>query len=78
MIAQKTRTNNGVATDDEATVQAAVELLTSKKAPTPQRWACEVCGMIHTGSRPTSCESCGASECFTDQFFSPQIFNSRW
>jgi rubrerythrin len=78
MIAQTARTNNGVVTDDEATVQAAVELLTSKKAPTAQRWACEVCGMLHTGSRPTSCESCGATTSFTHEFYSPRTLNSRW
>jgi rubrerythrin len=25
------------------------------------RWDCEVCGMIHLGSAPETCESCGST-----------------
>jgi rubrerythrin len=59
MIAQKTKINNGVVTSDEATVQAAIKLLTRSRAVIVQRWVCEVCGMVHTGAPPTSCDSCG-------------------
>lgn len=60
MIAQRIKTNNGVVTSDDATVQAAVKLLTQKQKVAAYRWVCEVCGMIHTGAVPASCESCGA------------------
>jgi rubrerythrin len=59
MIAQKTKINNAVVTSNGATVQAAVKLLTQSKAVMIYRWECEVCGMVHTGSMPTSCDSCG-------------------
>jgi rubrerythrin len=59
MIAQKTRTNNGVVTGHEATVQAAGKLLTPNRAVILYRWECEVCGMVHTGPLPASCDSCG-------------------
>ena len=58
MIAQRTKTNNVVATSDDATVQAAVKLLTRKPVML-YRWECEVCGMVHTGPLPTACGSCG-------------------
>ncbi len=58
-IAQKTKINKGVVTSDEATVQAAVKLLTQSRAVMVYRWQCEVCGMVHTGPMPAACESCG-------------------
>ena len=60
MIAQRTKTNNVVVTSDVATVQAVVKLLTQKQKIAAYRWVCEVCGMIHTGAVPASCDSCGA------------------
>lgn len=59
MIAQKTKINNGVVTSDEASVQAAVKLLTRTRALMVYRWECAVCGMVHTGPMPAACESCG-------------------
>jgi rubrerythrin len=59
MIAQRTRTNTVVVTSDDATVQAAVTLLTRNRPVMLLRWECEVCGMVHTGSKPNACESCG-------------------
>jgi rubrerythrin len=59
MIAQRTKTNNVVEMSVEATVQTAVELLTQKRPVMLYRWECEVCGMVHTGSLPTACDSCG-------------------
>ena len=61
MIAQRTKTNNVVVTSDDATVQAAVKLLAQKQKISTYRWVCEVCGMIHTGAVPASCDSCGAN-----------------
>ncbi len=43
-----------------------------------QHWACEVCGMVHTGSIPTSCDSCGVTNAFSPR---PDVRNeigSRW
>ncbi len=59
MIAQRTKTNNGVVRSDEATVQAAVKLLTQNRSVMIYRWECEVCGMVHTGLKPPACDSCG-------------------
>ncbi len=59
MIAQKTKTNNAVVTSNEATAQAAVKLLSQNRALMLYRWECEVCGMVHTGTLPTACDSCG-------------------
>ncbi len=59
MIAQKTKINNAVVTSNGATVQTAAKLLNQGKAVMVYRWECEVCGMVHTGSMPASCDSCG-------------------
>ena len=59
MIAQRMKTNKAVVTSDEKTVQAAVTLLSQNRAVMPYRWECEVCGMVHTGPMPASCDSCG-------------------
>jgi rubrerythrin len=59
MIAQKTKTNNVVVTSNEATVHIAVTSLSQSRAVMLYRWECEVCGMVHTGPMPTSCDSCG-------------------
>ena len=59
MIAQKTTTSNAVVKGNESTVQPAVQLLTPSRAVMVYRWECEVCGMVHTGSMPASCDSCG-------------------
>ena len=59
MIAQRTKTNNAVVTSKDATVQAAVELFSQNRAIMLYRWECEVCGMVHTGTMPVSCDSCG-------------------
>ncbi len=32
-----------------------------------QRWTCEVCGMVHSNSIPTSCDSCGVTSAFMQQ-----------
>ena len=67
MIAQKTKTNNAVVTSNEATVQAAVTLLSQSRAVMLYRWECEVCGMVHTGPMPASCDSCGKEGSLTHQ-----------
>lgn len=59
MIAQRTKTNNAVVTSKDATVQAAVELFSQNRAIMLYRWECEICGMVHTGTMPAKCDSCG-------------------
>jgi rubrerythrin len=59
MIAQRMKTNNAVVTREETSVQVAVQLLSQNRAIMLYRWECEVCGMVHTGPVPTSCDSCG-------------------
>ena len=61
MIAQRKHTNNAVDMSDEAIVQAAVTLLSRRPALLSYRWICETCGMIHAGSAPSVCESCGST-----------------
>ena len=59
MIAQRTKTNNAVVTSTDATVQAAVNVFPQNRTIMLYRWECEICGMVHTGSMPTRCDSCG-------------------
>ncbi|HZS76724.1 MAG TPA: hypothetical protein VFA41_08915 [Ktedonobacteraceae bacterium] len=59
MIAQRMITNNGVVLSDDATVQAVMAILTRNQPVASYHWICETCGMIHTGSKPEACESCG-------------------
>lgn len=88
MIAQNIITNDGVlirapqaplsVTSDDATVRAAVKLLTSNQSAMVHRWACESCGMIHTGPLPTTCDSCGANASLAHQPDFRREINSRW
>jgi rubrerythrin len=59
MIAQRTNTNNAVVTSNEVTVQTAAKLFPQNRAVMIYRWECEVCGMVHTGTMPAACDSCG-------------------
>ena len=43
-----------------------------------QQWACEVCGMVHSGSVPTSCDSCGVTGAFISQQDMRNEIGSRW
>ena len=78
MISQKMITADTVVTSDEATVQAAVELLTQKPTLPIYRWVCEVCGMIHTGAKPVVCDSCGLDVSLAPLTDFRSEFCSRW
>jgi rubrerythrin len=78
MIAQNIITNDVVMNSDDATVRAAVKLLTSNQSTMLYRWACETCGMVHTGAMPTSCDSCGADVSLVYQSDFRREINSRW
>ncbi len=43
-----------------------------------QHWTCEVCGMVHNGSVPTSCDSCGVTDAFALQQDIRHEIGSRW
>jgi rubrerythrin len=69
VIAQtrRTQTNNSVVTSKDATVQTAVEPIPQNRAIMLYRWECEVCGMVHTGPMPASCDSCGKEGSIVNQ-----------
>lgn len=59
MIAQRTM----ITRDASPAVQEAERLL-AERTPV-YRWVCEVCGMIHSGTAPQACDSCGSSDALT-------------
>lgn len=78
MIAQGKSTNDAVDLSDVATVQAAMELLSRRPTLFSYRWVCEICGMIHAGSTPSSCESCGGPVSLAHPNDIPREMGSRW
>ena len=78
MIAQRKHTIDAVDMSDEATVQAAVTLLNRRPALLSYRWICEICGMVHAGSAPSTCESCGGSVALAHQDDICREMGSRW
>ena len=79
MIAQRKLTNKAVVKSDDAAVQTAVSLLTRPPAIVSYRWICECCGMVHTGSVPASCESCGGQEVtLAREADLPREMGTRW
>ena len=61
MIAQSKAIYGIVDLSNDATVQAAEALLKKQPLLRSYRWICVTCGMIHAGSPPSSCDSCGGS-----------------
>jgi len=63
MSVQRTKTTTLETTSDLAAVQEAMRVLEQHRLnkTNVQRWVCEVCGMIHTGSAPEACDSCGSN-----------------
>ncbi len=78
MIAQRKPINNAVVKSDEATVQAAITLLTRRPTTISYRWLCECCGMIHTGSAPAQCESCGQEVTLAHDGDLPREMGTHW
>ena len=76
MIAQKTTTTTSVAKSKGSAVQEAMDVLARTRV-TVRRWVCEVCGMVHTGTEPDACESCGASA-LVQQADLHREMSSRW
>jgi len=75
MIAQKSITTY-LSPDHNAAVAEAMRLLSQQT--TVQRWVCEVCGMVHTGSAPDACDSCGADNALRQQADTHREIHSRW
>ncbi|HVB62306.1 MAG TPA: hypothetical protein VNE61_14015 [Ktedonobacteraceae bacterium] len=75
MIARKSHSTYA-SSNREAAVAEAMRLLSQPALA--QRWVCEVCGMVHTGSAPDACESCGARHTLTQQTATHRELNSRW
>ena len=78
MIAQRKLTNKAVVNSDDAAVQAAVSLLTRRPTTIFYRWICECCGMVHTGSTPAQCESCGKEVTLARASDLPREMGTRW
>lgn len=60
MIAPGPTSYNPVEINYERSIQAVLALLNQRQAIGVSRWDCEVCGMIHMGARPDTCDSCGS------------------
>ncbi len=78
MIAQRKNTNDAVEMSDDATVQAAITLLSRRPTPLSYRWICETCGMVHPGSAPSACESCGSTVALAHRDDISREMGSRW
>ena len=76
MIAQGTTTTTSVVQNSQLAVQEAMRLLATRT--TPQRWVCEVCGMVHTGTAPTECDSCGTTTALVQKAELHREMHSRW
>jgi len=59
-------------------LQEVAQVLDEHQMMDTSHWACEVCGMLHTGSSPDSCESCGSSDAFAEMHDEHTEIGSRW
>jgi rubrerythrin len=77
MIAQRSTSYNPMEMSEEGTLHAILALLNQRPRTSLSRWDCDVCGMIHMGTAPKACDSCG-SKALTQQ---PDIhieMNNHW
>jgi rubrerythrin len=77
MIAQRNTSYNPIEINEEGTIHTILALLSQRPRVSLSRWDCDVCGMIHMGQPPLTCDSCG-SELLTQQ---PDIhveMNNHW
>lgn len=61
MIALRPTSYSPMEISHEGMVQAALALLNQQPVAALSRWDCEVCGMIHMGTKPLECDSCGST-----------------
>ncbi len=77
MLAQRINSHSSVKINQDSTVQAALAFLRQRQPVSVSRWSCEVCGMIHMGTMPLQCDSCG-HETLIHQPASPSEINNHW
>lgn len=77
MIAQRNINQNAMEINEKGTMQAILAALSQKPMAHTPRWDCEVCGMIHLGSMPLACDSCG-SKLLVCQSHIHREMNSHW
>jgi rubrerythrin len=61
MVAQNTIASKTIVQNNGRVIDEAIMVVATSKEREPQRWVCEVCGMIHTEIQPLVCDSCGAT-----------------
>jgi rubrerythrin len=76
MIAQRGTSYNSIDVQQEGAMRT-IQAMLNQRSEALSRWDCDVCGMIHTGQMPLTCDSCG-SELLTQQDDSHREMNSRW
>jgi rubrerythrin len=69
MITDRRKMTAVVTTHDKVIVEEAMWLLQQGRPTSTavQRWVCEACGMIHTGSTVEACDSCGRTTALVRQ-----------
>ena len=80
MFVHRTKTTTVTITSDGGAIQEATRVLEQHRLSkaTMQRWVCEVCGMIHIGSAPETCDSCGKYASLVPQTDFRTEISSRW
>ncbi len=80
MSVQRTKATTLEAISDLAAVLEAMRVLEQHRSnkTNAQRWVCEVCGMIHTGSAPEACDSCGSNISLVQLSDFRTEINSHW
>jgi rubrerythrin len=68
---------NPMEINEEGTIQAVLAMLSQRHVVSIPRWDCEVCGMIHLGPAPQSCDSCG-NQLLARQFDVHCEMNNHW
>jgi rubrerythrin len=80
MSAHRTKITTLEAISGLAAVLEAMRVLEQHRSnkTNVQRWVCEVCGMIHTGSVPEACDSCGSNVSLVQLPDFRTEINSHW
>ncbi|HEX7737238.1 MAG TPA: hypothetical protein VF458_20500 [Ktedonobacteraceae bacterium] len=77
MIAQRHTSYNPMEINQEGTMHTIMALLHQRSRVNLSRWDCDVCGMIHMGQAPLTCDSCG-SELLSQQADIHVEMNNHW
>jgi rubrerythrin len=76
MVAQRMMITDKKIHTKKAAVREAMLLLAAR--PSIQQWVCEVCGMVHLGTAPDACDSCGVSGALVQHHEICREMNSHW